>query len=192
MSITSQVLPLVGVAIGAAVSVVVSALTERNRWRRQQSVRWDERRLSAYAEYAHAVKELSNQYRRMANARGIATGSQSLEPTEAVLEAVAAAETRRSALSESLWLLGDVDANTAAVKLNHALWHIEWLACGVPTTGIATWDEAYLEFREAHHQFLLAARRDLGVQGAQIRHDIPWPPPWRPSGASGSGGSGRP
>lgn len=38
MSLADQALPLVGVAIGAAVSLVVSALNERTRWRRQQSV----------------------------------------------------------------------------------------------------------------------------------------------------------
>ncbi len=179
MEITSQVLTLIGVATGAAVSFVVSAMNERTRWNRQQSVRWDERRLSAYSEYAYVVKELSNQYRQMAIARGIAAGSVALAPTGPALEAVAAVETRRSALAESLWLLGDVEANTAVVKLNYALWHLEYLACGIPTTGIATWDEAYIEFREAHNNFLLAARHDLGVQGTRIRHEVPWPPPWR-------------
>ncbi|WP_415950592.1 hypothetical protein [Streptomyces sp. KLOTTS4A1] len=185
MSITGQILPLVGVAVGAGVSVAVSALTERSRWRRQQSVRWDERRLGAYAEYAHAVKELSNQYLQLAIGRGIATGSRPLTPTEAVLEEVSRAESRRSALAQSLWLLGDVEANTAAVRLSHALWHLEYLARGIPTTGTTTWDEAFLEFREAHKKFLLAARRDLGVEGP-MRHELPWPPPWRPSGRPGS------
>ncbi|MFF5130975.1 hypothetical protein ACFY41_29140 [Streptomyces syringium] len=187
MSLTSQVLPLVGVAIGAAVSLAVSAVNERTRWRRQQSVRWDERRLNAYAEYAHTVKELSNRYTGLAVARGLTTGSTPLEPTDAVLEELAAAEIHRSALAEALWLLGDVDTNTAAAKLNHALWHLEWLARGIPTTGIATWPEAYAEFRKARGDFLWAARRDLGVQGTRIRHEVPWPPPWRPSNHTGAG-----
>lgn len=61
MSLASQALPLVGVAIGAVVSLAVSAVNERTRWRRQQSVRWDERRLNAYAEYAHTVKDSQRQ-----------------------------------------------------------------------------------------------------------------------------------
>lgn len=188
MSLASQALPLVGVAVGAAVSLVVSAVNEHTRWRRQQSVRWDERRLNAYAEYAHAVKELSNRYTRLAIARGVTTGPTPLEPTDAVLEELAAAETHRSALAEALWLLGDVDSNTAAVKLNHALWHLEWLARGIPTTGIATWPEAFREFRKAREDFLTAARRDLGVGGTRITHDVPWPPPWRPSDRTGTSG----
>lgn len=189
MSLASQALPLVGVAIGAAVSLVVSAVNERTRWRRQQSVRWDERRLNAYAEYAHAVKELSNQYYRLAMARGVTTGATPLEPTAAVLEELAEAEVHRSALAESLWLLGDVDSNTAAVKLNHALWHLQWLARGIPTTGVAAWPEAFLEFRKAREGFLLAARRDLGVRGTRITHDIPWPPAWQPPNQPGAGGT---
>ncbi|MFF1477075.1 hypothetical protein ACFVYD_05775 [Streptomyces sp. NPDC058301] len=189
MSLASQALPLVGVAIGAVVSLVVSAVNDRARWQRQQSVRWDERRLNAYAEYAHAVKELSSRYTRLAIARGVATGPSPLEPTDAVLEELAAAEAHRSALAETLWLLGDVDSNTAAVKLNHALWHLEWLARGIPTTGIATWPEAFLEFREARRGFLRAARCDLGVRGSQITHDVPWPPAWRPSNHRGTSGS---
>ncbi|MFJ1560824.1 hypothetical protein [Streptomyces mirabilis] len=187
MSLASQALPLVGVAVGAMVSLVVSALNERTRWRRQQSVRWDERRLNAYAEYAHSVKDLSNRYRGLAIARGLTTGPTPLELTDAVLEELAAAETHRSALAEALWLLGDVDSNTAAVKLNHALWHLEWLARGIPTTGIATWPEAFLEFRKAREDFLKAARCDLGVRGSQITHDVPWPSPWRPLNNTGAG-----
>ncbi|KOG46773.1 hypothetical protein ADK75_25885 [Streptomyces virginiae] len=188
MSFASQVLPLVGVATGAVLSLAVSAVNERTRWRRQQFVRWDERRLNAYAEFAHAVKELSNQYKGLAIARGLTTGPIPLEPTDAVLDELAAAEAHRSALAEALWLLGDVDSNTAAVKLNHALWHLEWLARGIPTTGIATWPEAYLEFRRAREEFLTAARSDLGVRGSRITHDVPWPPPWRPND-TGTGGS---
>ncbi|WP_409239935.1 hypothetical protein [Streptomyces sp. PA5.6] len=189
MSLASQALPLVGVAVGAVVSLAVSAVNERARWRRQQSVRWDERRLNAYAEYAHTVKQLSSRYTGLAIARGLITGSTPLEPTDEVLKELAATEAHRSALAESLWLLGDVDSNTAAIKLNHALWHIEWLARGIPTTGIATWPEAYLEFRKARTDFLKAARCDLGVRGARIAHDVPWPPPWRPSNDTGAGGS---
>ncbi|GAA1910664.1 hypothetical protein GCM10009837_38890 [Streptomyces durmitorensis] len=187
MSLASQVLPLVGVATGAVLSLVVSAVNERTQWRRQQSVRWDERRLNAYAEYAHTVKELSNRYRGLAIARGLTTGSTPLEPTAATLEELAAAEAHRSALAEALWLLGDVDSNTAAVQLNRALWHLEWLARGRPTAGTATWPEAYLEFRKTREDFLRAARRDLGVSGGQITRDVPWPPQWHPSSDTGVG-----
>jgi hypothetical protein len=52
-----QQLPtLVGVLIGAAATYGATSLTERARWRRAQAVRWDEKKVNAYAEYANAVK----------------------------------------------------------------------------------------------------------------------------------------
>jgi hypothetical protein len=76
--------------------------------------------------------------RRTAVARGItASGAAPLEPTEEVLAEVAEAEVRRSALAETVWLLGDVGTNTAAVRLNHCLWHLEWPARELPPPGRA-------------------------------------------------------
>jgi hypothetical protein len=180
MGLTGQLAALLGVVLGAVLSMAASMIVERARWRREQSVRWDERRLNAYADYAHAVKSLAHQYRRIAVARGItASGAAPLEPTEEVLAEVAEAEVRRSALAETVWLLGDFRTNTAAVRLNHCLWHLEWLARELPTTEQGGWDRAYEEFRQARHQFLRLARAGLGVRGTRIAETLPWPPPWR-------------
>ncbi|MGO4759246.1 hypothetical protein AB4212_63315, partial [Streptomyces sp. 2MCAF27] len=111
-------------------SFLVSSLNERTRWRRQQSVRWDEHRLAAYAEYAHAVKELAARYQMIAADRGLVSGPMSLEPTPEVLAEIRELESRRSALSETLGLLGDTEANTASKTLDHCLWRLECLARG--------------------------------------------------------------
>lgn len=180
MSLTGQLATLLGVALGAVLSMATTMIVERARWRREQSVRWDERRLSAYAEYAHAVKDLAHRYRRIAVAKGIAaSGAAPLEPTDEVLAEVAEAEVQRSALAETVWLLGDVRTNTAAVRLNHCLWHLEWLARELPTRGEAGWDQAYQDFREARQRFLELARVGLGVRGTRIAEPVPWPPPWK-------------
>lgn len=82
MALTGQLATLLAVALGAVLSMAATMVVEKARWRREQSVRWDERRLSAYAEYAHAVKELAHRYRRIAVAKGIAaSGAAPLEPT---------------------------------------------------------------------------------------------------------------
>ncbi|MER6519845.1 hypothetical protein ABT246_23695 [Streptomyces sp. NPDC001553] len=47
MSLAGQLLPLVGVALGAVTSFLAVSLNERTKWRRQQSIRWDERRMTA-------------------------------------------------------------------------------------------------------------------------------------------------
>ncbi|MFJ8313942.1 MULTISPECIES: hypothetical protein [unclassified Streptomyces] len=130
MSLTSQILPLVGVALGAVASLLVSSVNDRARWRREQTVRWDERRLNAYAEYAHVVKELTHGYQRVAIGRGLTAGISPLELTPEVSAELTATEVRRAALAENLWLLGDSRTNAAAGRMNQGLWHLEWLARG--------------------------------------------------------------
>ncbi|MEU2154879.1 hypothetical protein ABZ532_07625 [Streptomyces sp. NPDC019396] len=183
MSLTGQILPLAGVVIGAVLSFLVTGLNERTRWRRQQAVRWDEARLAAYVEYAHAVKELAARYQRIAVGRGLTAGSLPLELTGEVLDGIRAADSHRSALSDKLELLGDTAANTAAKRLNHCLWHLEYLAQGLPTAGGQDWDQAYAEFRAARRQYLDHARASLGVDGPAVGEAAAWPPAWRTDGS---------
>lgn len=186
VSLTGQILPLVGVALGAVTSFLVSSANERTRWRRQQAIRWDEHRLTAYAEYAHAVKELAARCQMIAAARGLVSGPMPLEPTPEVLSDLAQLESRRSALSETLGLLGDTEANTASKTLDHCLWRLECLARGIATEVEQNWDQAYLEFRDARNRYVEHARASLGVSGAVAR-DVVWPAAWRPAaGASSS------
>lgn len=179
MSLSGQIFPLVGVALGAVASFLVSSLNDRARWRREQSVRWDGRRLDAYAEYIHAVKELAGRYQRIAAARGLVTGPAPLELTAEVLAELGAAEARRSALGETCELLGDTDTNTASKTLNHCLWRLEHLARGVPMEVEQSWEQAYLEFRDAQRRYLECARASLGVTGP-VNQDVAWPLAWRP------------
>ncbi|MFF1400613.1 hypothetical protein ACFVZD_43585 [Streptomyces sp. NPDC058287] len=168
-----------GVALGAVGSFLVSSLNDRARWRREQSVRWDGRRLDAYAEYLHAVKELAGRYQRIAAGRGLVTGPAPLELTAEVLAEVGAAEARRSALGETCELLGDTHTNTASKTLNHCLWRLEHLARGVPTEVEQSWDQAYLEFRDAQRRYLECARASLGVT-SPVNRVVAWPSDWRP------------
>ncbi|MDJ1133933.1 hypothetical protein [Streptomyces iconiensis] len=180
MSLLGQILPLVGVALGAVASFLVSSLNERARWRREQSVRWDGRRLDAYSEYLHAVKELAGRYQGIAAARGLVTGPVPLEPSGEVLAELGAAEARRSALAETCELLGDTDTNTASKTLNHCLWRLEHLARGVATEVEQSWEQAYGEFRDAQRRYAECVRAGLGVAGP-VSRDVAWPPGWRPA-----------
>jgi hypothetical protein len=179
MSLSGQILPLVGVALGAVASFLVSSLNDRARWRREQSVRWDGRRLDAYGEYIQAVKELAGRYQRIAAGRGLVTGPAPMELTAEVLAELGAAEARRSALGETCELLGDTDTNTASKTLNHCLWRLEHLARGVPTEAEQSWEQAYLEFRDAQRQYVEYARASLGVTGP-VNRVVAWPSAWRP------------
>ncbi|MDF4252533.1 hypothetical protein [Streptomyces sp. WMMB303] len=123
----------VGVALDAVGSFLVTSLNDRARWRREQSVRWDERRLDAYGAYLHVVEELAGRCQSIAAGRGLVTGPAPLELTAEVLDELSAAEARSSALGETGESLGDADTNTASKTLNHCLWRLEHLARGVPT-----------------------------------------------------------
>lgn len=57
-AVLQQVPALIGVLVGAFTSYVVAAAGESARWRRTQSVRWDETRLRTYLEYSSAVKPM--------------------------------------------------------------------------------------------------------------------------------------
>ncbi|WP_330242074.1 hypothetical protein [Streptomyces sp. NBC_00525] len=185
MSLTSQILPLAGVVLGAVTSFVVTSTNERTRWRRQQAARWDDRRLTAYADYAHVVKELAAHYQRLAAGRGLTTGPIPAEATPEVLAEVAQLESRRSALSESLGLLGDTDANTASKSVDRSLWRLEALARGVDTSDDQDWGRAYLQFRQARDHYVERARASLGVPGSAGR-PVPLRADRRPAQPPGS------
>ncbi|MFD5930943.1 hypothetical protein [Streptomyces sp. NPDC060333] len=180
MSLAGRLLPLVGVALGAVTSFLAVSLNERTKWRRQQSIRWDERRMTAYAEYIHSVKELAARYQRIAAARGLVTGPAPLDLTSEVLEELAEWEARRSALSATCGLVGDTRTNTASKSLNHCLWRLEHLARGVAAEVEQNWDQAYQEFREARRQYVESARSGIGVPGSAT-DDVAWPSAWRPA-----------
>jgi hypothetical protein len=52
-SFVQQLPALIGVLVGALATYAATSAAERARWRRTQSVRWDDKRLTAYAEDAH-------------------------------------------------------------------------------------------------------------------------------------------
>jgi hypothetical protein len=53
-----QLPALLGVLLGSTATFGVTVLYERRKWRREHSVRWFERRATAYMEYAHAIKKV--------------------------------------------------------------------------------------------------------------------------------------
>lgn len=182
MALVDQIPTLLGVVVGAATSYLVTVITERSRWRRQQAVRWDERRLSAYTEYARAVKEVCMISLRLAAGRGLTDYPTPLEPTSEVLSEAAAAEDRRGYLLENLRLLTDTDTITAARVLNHALWQLSWMAHGKVAATRESWAQAWREYRDARDEYHRCARKSLGITGSAVARDQTWPPRWMTAG----------
>jgi len=55
---STQLLVLAGVVIGALASYLTTTANEKARWKRTLDSRWDDRRVEAYASYAQAVKDI--------------------------------------------------------------------------------------------------------------------------------------
>lgn len=111
-AVTSQIWTLSGVLIGALTSNFSVMLTERSKHRRDMAIRWDQRKLDAYIEYAACVKEVADFVRR---SRRVEEGSRAHGELIAAMEA---GERRRSALFEGLVLLAAPAVIAAAHEVN--------------------------------------------------------------------------
>ena len=129
----NQLPAILGVIVGALGTLLVTSLTDRARWGRDQAVRWDTRRLDAYVAYAATVKEIhtlalrvSAPYRRYSMSRPI--------DREQGLELLAEASVRRTKAWEAMLLLGDEITVTAARAWQDAVGAEEHLCSGEPST----------------------------------------------------------
>jgi hypothetical protein len=156
-----QLPALVGVLIGAAATYVVTTLQERSRWRRQQAVRWDERRFAAYTEYANAMKKVISIAVRLAAARGVHRDDSwfRAEGTEAEL---IMAEEERTTKWEAVLMLGDESVVAAARDWHQATFRLMRLAAG--QSADMTWNKAIEAVGRVRGCFYAAARADLGVK----------------------------
>lgn len=168
-AVTQQVLTIASVVVGVLASFVATSLTERARWKRSQSARWDEKRLTAYSEYGNAVKASVRLCYRIAAARNLVPTSQPIE-MQAGLSALAEAENERAARWETVLLLGEPLTISAARKWHEAVWKLELLV-QAPAVEASTFVEAYKESVRLRNTFYGRARLDLGV----LSGDIPTP-----------------
>ncbi|MFD8325040.1 hypothetical protein [Streptomyces lydicus] len=152
----SQVIPLIGVLLGAATSFFATSLAERTKFRQTMATRWDERKLDTYIEYVSCVKEAIRAARQTVEARELgADGSESLSVMEA-------AEARRSILFEGLVLLGDDAASQAAMVVNERLWAV-LRRVRDPAGGSTTGRDLGSSVVEALNVLHKAARSDLAI-----------------------------
>ncbi|GIJ79195.1 hypothetical protein SAMN05443287_102533 [Micromonospora phaseoli] len=156
-NLVGQLPALLGVLVGAVGTILATSLTDRSRWRRSQTVRWDERRLDAYAEFARALKEVQTIASRLIGGH--------LDRDEE-LTALAEADFRHTLAWESVLLLGDGPTVTAARAWRDAVWEIERLArAGSTGDGLPGLLHRANEARDA---FYGAARGGLGVGGGSV------------------------
>ncbi|MEV8569479.1 hypothetical protein AB0436_28500 [Streptomyces sp. NPDC051322] len=161
---TSQIITLIGVLLGALTSFVATNWAERARFRQTLATRWDERKLDAYIEYMSCVKEVVRAARQAMEAR-----EHGDDNAESIAE-MQAAEARRSVLFEGLILLCDDAAADAARAVNQRTWDLLRLARRAEADASGQHRELGRLVIEALNTLHVAARQDLAMQ-----HPMPSP-----------------
>ena len=173
MSDLVQQLPaLIGVVVGALASFLAGAASERARWRREQSARWDDRRAQAYADYAHAVKNVYVQCMRVAAMRGKRADGERAAYEEA-LAGLSVLTDERTAKWESVLLLGNPRTIAAGRTWHRRVWQVERFARGERTDS-EQWDALMADIMADRARFYTEARRDLGITSGEIPSSGRW------------------
>ncbi|MEU8264074.1 hypothetical protein AB0C02_26055 [Micromonospora sp. NPDC048999] len=175
-SLLAQVPALVGVLVGTVGTMVATTVGERARWRRGQTVRWDERRLDAYVDFTRAVKEIHAVATQMLGDHRPGARRPSLDRDEG-LARLDEADVRHTLTWEAMLLLGDEGTVRAASEWRDAVRDIEGAARALPSPPIGL-PELIRRADQGRDDFYRAARGSLGVRGGpvdQVRRPLPSP-----------------
>jgi hypothetical protein len=181
MDVLLQQLPaLLGVAVGAAATYVVAAAMERSRWRRQLTVRWDDRRLAAYVDYANALKKALAIAAGLAGQLGLHAGDVGARTyTDQELRE---AEERRTVAWEAVLMLGSEDVVLAARAWHDSYFRLQRLALGQSGEN---WRDAVDAAAVGRRLFYEAARANLGLPPSRRPETFEWQfNKWAPQAAT--------
>ncbi|MGW6421095.1 hypothetical protein ACWF82_00315 [Nocardia sp. NPDC055053] len=183
-----QVLTMAGVLLGGGTTFVLTTWTERSRWRRAEQSKWDDRRLVAYNEFAHALKQYALISMRLSAARGFPNAGQPIDLEEG-LRALVDADSEKSLKWEIVLLLGSPEAVAAARRWNKAAWELGYVAMGADMAH-DEYVRKYEEMGRLRNEFYECARGDLGVRSGELPPgNKAWLPPGGHVGDSASDGS---
>jgi len=164
--VLAQLPALLGVILGAAGTIAASAFADRGRWTRGMTVRWDERRLAAYIEYASTLKDIISVLMRMTAENRPESLSRPMD-REAGHAALAESESRRTRVWEQVLLLGDPPTIEAARAWRTEVRRLEQLAAR-RTYSHSEWQSLVERVDHARDRFYAAARGGLAVPGGAI------------------------
>ncbi|WAU84689.1 hypothetical protein O1Q96_36375 [Streptomyces sp. Qhu-G9] len=162
MSSFIQQLPaLIGVVIGALGSYLAIVRGDRVRFRREQTARWDERRLAVYSDYARTLKKTITLNYRVAAHLGNDPNRHPLTPEDAAPQLAAALDARDPAW-EALLMLGAPDVVDRAREWVLAAIEMErFLEAGVHDPD--GWSALLARQRVARDRYYVAVRSDLAL-----------------------------
>ncbi|MEV6213748.1 hypothetical protein [Nocardia sp. NPDC051833] len=164
--VVQQLLTMTGVLVGAGATFAFTSWTERSRWRRAEQSKWDDRRLVAYNEFAHALKHYALISQRMCAAHGFPYAGQPIDLDEG-LRVLAEADSEKSLKWEIVLLVGSPEAVAAARRWNKAAWELGYVAMGAAMTH-GEYVRRYEEMGQLRNEFYECARSDLGVRGGEL------------------------
>ncbi|MEV0227181.1 hypothetical protein [Streptomyces sp. NPDC050704] len=162
MSAFIQQLPaLIGVIVGALGSYLAIVRGDRARFRREQTARWEERRLAVYSDYARALKRTVTLTYRVASHLGNDPHPHPLAP-EAAAHELASALDARDPVGEALLMLGSPDVVERAREWVVAVMEMERFLAE-RTQDPEAWSALLARQRAARERYYAAVRGDLAL-----------------------------
>jgi hypothetical protein len=160
----SNFLAPISAVVGVLVGLVGAAWAERARWKRSQAVRWDERRVDAYAEYAKAIKRI-----HMTALGMVSPHRRERINREDGLTILAQADAHRTEAWEGVLLLADQETTHAAYRWQSIVRDEADFARKRPNDGESDeWKAAVRSADEARDNFYAAARNSVHVGGGSV------------------------
>jgi hypothetical protein len=159
----SQLMSLLGVIVGAGMTYWVGVASERRRWKREFSVRWDASRLLAYVEYGYALKNVLDTALRVANDLGYHNHGTPLSQEEGI-PLIAALESERASKWEKVLLLGSSKSIEAGRNWHRVVWDIQEVVRG-RTVSADEWSSLYRSMAVSRDTFYNCTRSELGIPG---------------------------
>lgn len=169
MAFMDQAITVIAVLAGAASTYIFTRLSERDRFSRDMKLRWDQRRLDAYAVYISAAKSAGRCANEIHERR--LRGAVGEDGLDTALAELADREDQLADAFEMLPLLADGPTILAAHELNKAVFALKELAKRAEILEEAAWLNLADTWIKAMNDFHAAARASLSVPGAFLRSD---------------------
>lgn len=170
MNIGQQLITVMSVVAGGAISLAAAMTSERIKWRREHRARWADRQFEAYRQFAHAVGSSVALSRSLATSRGLMSGPFQI-PLEDAESRLLEADYAISLAYESVRLLGGNEVVNTADMLRYRTWELCDLARGVTDVNSVEWDASYMRYRDTRSAYYAATRTSLSIP--RIERDPP-------------------
>ncbi|MGI5469313.1 hypothetical protein [Streptomyces sp. CA-132043] len=164
--IGQQIVTVLAVVVGAAMSFLGTFTIERHRRKADRSRRWSELQLQAYS------KHLVNAQRVVAIVRTMVLGGvPTVEDSRRLQKELEDAHMERNISVECVRLLATPAIVEAAYLLNRSVWQLQDFARGELAWDEQVWRQRYENFGACLFEFEKAIRAELRIPG-----EIPYPP----------------